>query len=498
MSAKRKRAPASAIKLPRMASVLRYFDDFDEQTFAIKEPALEDLWILRFDGREETLDFAYFEVEYRILIKHWCAFMLGTELAPATVRIRFENFRRLDPVHIADLVSTAPTNVRPFWTVLFAKYATYRTLEAAKSFLRFLCESNIGSWNKDHLVLIERLRLPKVDKYASVRSGKVFLSSREQRALIRAIDRLVELVRANSTEVSDSDLERMAILIISFQFGMRRKQIGMLKMRDVRISRARNTAAFSVDLTFMMIKQRTAAKRLPMTRRVTPDWAPIFLELLARRRANGHGGEERFFTVRSSSDVGNSILATTKSVLGHARSCNELRHTMAQRFVDQGGSQHALALLMGQSVVETALVYFGSSASQAERVNEALGISKTYARVIQIARDRYISTEQLSRLKGDQQIAGVPHGIPITGIGGCSVGQPACPYNPVMSCYTCPKFMPVRTVDIHIQVLADLRKIVKWFYNASRGDTASPTYMQLRHTIAAVQAVINDLSVERS
>jgi hypothetical protein len=75
-------------------------------------------------------------------------------------------------------------------------------------------------------------------------------------------------------------------------------------------------------------------------------------------------------------------------------------------------------------------VYFRTSASHAERVNRALGASDIYRRVARIAHDRFISPEELAQLKGDQQIAGVPHGIPIAGIGGCTSGQLACPYNP--------------------------------------------------------------------
>jgi hypothetical protein len=80
-------------------------------------------------------------------------------------------------------------------------------------------------------------------------------------------------------------------------------------------------------------------------------------------------------------------------------------------------------------------VYFQTSANQAERVNKALGISPIYRQLAKIAHDRFISPKELADLKGEQQIAAVPHGIPISGIGGCSSGQPACLFNPVTSCY---------------------------------------------------------------
>jgi hypothetical protein len=96
-------------------------------------------------------------------------------------------------------------------------------------------------------------------------------------------------------------------------------------------------------------------------------------------------------------------------------------------------------------------------------------------------------------LKGEQQIAAVLHGIPIAGIGGCQTGQPACPYNPVTSCYGCRKFMPVHDKQLHEKVLADMREIVLFFDGSSRGDIQSPAYLQLQRTIAEIQTVIAEL-----
>ncbi|MGH7471433.1 MAG: site-specific integrase, partial [Longimicrobiales bacterium] len=145
----------------------------------------------------------------------------------------------------------------------------------------------------------------------------------------------------------------------------------------------------------------------------------------------------------------------------------------------------------------TGLVYFAASASHAERVNRALGASEIYRRVAKIAHDRFISPEELTQLKGEQQIAGVPHGIPIAGIGGCTSGQPACPYNPVTSCYGCRKFMPLHDKTMHESVLAAMREVVSLFEQSSRGDARSPAYLQLQRTIAEIRAVIDELEGER-
>jgi hypothetical protein len=162
--------------------------------------------------------------------------------------------------------------------------------------------------------------------------------------------------------------------------------------------------------------------------------------------------------------------------VGRKISATDLRHTAAQRLVDAGASQDELAEFMGHTDITTGLVYFQTSPNQAERVNRALGISQVYQKVAQIAHDRFISKEEMAGLKGEHQIAGVPHGIPIAGIGGCASGQPACPFNPITSCYGCRKFMPLHELPIHQQVLQDLRGIVVFFNEASRGDANSPAY----------------------
>jgi len=185
----------------------------------------------------------------------------------------------------------------------------------------------------------------------------------------------------------------------------------------------------------------------------------------------------------------------TERLLNGRRTVTELRHTAAQRLVDAGASEEELAAFMGHSDLNTGLIYFRSSVSQGERVNQVLGVSAVYQRVAKIAHDRFVSAKELTELKGDQQIGGVPHGIPIAGIGGCTLGQPSCPYNPIMSCYGCSKFMPVADSGVHKKVLEDLRGVMKFFYAASRAERGSPAF-QLEEMISSVQAVLNELGAE--
>lgn len=56
--------------------------------------------------------------------------------------------------------------------------------------------------------------------------------------------------------------------------------------------------------------------------------------------------------------------------------------------------------------------------------------------------------------------------------------------------------MPAIDVDLHRQVLADMREVVLFFERGAKGDVQSPAYLQLRRTIAEIQAVIGELEGE--
>lgn len=222
---------------------------------------------------------------------------------------------------------------------------------------------------------------------------------------------------------------------------------------------------------------------------------PSFVELFERAKQRGMAGSDHVFD-RTPDQISDVIAEQTES-LGSRRIATDLRHTAALRIVDAGASEEELAAFMGHTDLNTGLIYFTSSRSQAERINQALGISSTYQNVMKIAHSQFISSDELAALKGEQQIAGVPHGIPIAGIGGCELGQPNCPNNPVMSCYGCGRFMPIASAGIHLQVLQDLRAVMKFFYVSSHAEPGSPA-LQLESTIARVQAVIDELRGQRN
>jgi len=475
--------------IPSLPATIRYYDDFSD-SYIDFDPTKSNRWEVHFDGSCKILYLDFYAGKLRDVVKSWCAYLLA-RCSPRTACFYCYSISVVPAEIVEGLLTSTPQVIRSHWNTALTSGLTYSSLESLKSLLSFSCTFGIGAWRPEWLDITSQLQLPKVDKYARVRSGDAFLTADEEAAIVRFIDRICNQIQTSASSISTELLQGTAILVCSFQFGLRAKQIAMLKMRDIRIWADGADAIPAVHLTFSMIKQRSMKRVFPMLRRVKREWSPLLVELFDRANRKGLAGADRVFQ-RTPEQVSRTVADLTESLSQQRRGTTELRHTAAQRLVDAGASEEELAAFMGHTDLNTGLIYFSSSPSQAARINQALGVSGTYQRVSQIAHNRFISPHELAELKGDQQIGGVPHGIPIAGIGGCSLGQPSCPYNPVMSCYGCGRFMPIAVSAVHQQVLEDLRDVMKFFYSSSHAERGSPAF-QLARTISEVQAVLDDL-----
>ena len=476
------------LALPKLPILIQYFDDFDDKYFSIRNLQSEDAWVLLIGGSKRFLDFKKCDPRIRQLAKGWCAFQIQTlSLAATTVHIRFHSLIRVAVNDLIMVISSTPFEIQGVWQTIYAKdYDTFE-MDSMKSVLTYFCQYNLSGWSSDYIDIISTLPSPARDKHANIRTGDVFLTAEEEASIVAKFDDLADMLGKGANSISYEEIKNCAILICCFQFGLRPMQIGMLRMRDVRIWKEIEDEAHSVHLTFKMTKQRSKNRSLPMTRKVKHEWTPIFVELYEHAQKRNRTGENRFFGINTTQEMSQLIIKES------GRSATEFRHTAAQRLVDAGCSKEELAEFMGHSDSDTGLVYFQTSPNQAERVNNALGISDIYQNVAKIAHDQFISNEELMELKGEQQIGAVPHGIPIAGIGGCSSGQPSCPSNPVTACYGCNKFMPINEAKIHEQVLEDFRSVVTFFSQSSRGKESSPAYVQLKRTISNVQSILTEI-----
>lgn len=474
-------------RLPPLPRTIVYEDDYDEVVRSVSLTETEDELELVISGDIRTISFLAFEQPTRTLVRHFLLITL-LDFAPATVSLYYYGLRKQSSAQLAEIAMADPFIVKVRWASLTNGFS-FDALIATKALLGYLCEAHLGSWTPQFRTLVADLTVPRRDPYAVVRAGDCFLEIEEEAKLVRWIDE----ASAYRMTLSENALRLASLVVCAYQFGMRPKQLGTLRKRDCEIRWNTEDGLPSVYLTFRMLKQKDPlASRLPLLRKVKREWAPLVAATYALLEAEP--STAFFFGFNSRRELSSALIGQLDEILpGMGRAAYDLRHSMAQRMVDAGASQEEIAAALGHIQLSSGLVYFRTSANQTELVNKALGLSETYQTVAKIAADRFISEDDLARLKSEQQIAGVPHGIPIAGIGGCKTGQPSCPYNPVAACYGCPKFMPVRDTALHKQVLKDFRGVVNDFRIAGAGDQESPAYLQLRRTIAEVQGIINQL-----
>ncbi|MGO9603113.1 MAG: tyrosine-type recombinase/integrase [Candidatus Binataceae bacterium] len=475
--------------LPSLPQTITYYDDFAGLRRALENLDREDSFEIFLLGTKTKLDLGRVDRRHSLLLKHLLVFLLSEGSSIGTIYNYLSALAHIEPPRILPLLTSGPTGVKQEWASLRSLDWNRDTYQALKAILRLFCAYRLNGWTPEYLdFLAAHLPLPTRDKYAVARTGDVFLTVEEEAALVHYLDEC----SLQAKSMDDASLRTAGMLLCAYQFGMRPVQIAMITLRDVRTWQEASDEAPAVHLTFKMVKQHRRSRSMPLTRRIKLEWAPILSNLYDRVRINRLSADVRLFA-DSSLAVRDAIGELASKVCGRPCSATHFRHTAAQRLVDAGASREELAEFMGHSDLESGDVYFEASASQAERVNRALGNSAIYRRVAQIAHDRFIDARELAELKAEQQIAGVPHGIPITGIGGCSSGQPACPYNPITSCYGCRRFMPIADVQMHKRVLEEFQQVVSLFRQASRDDQNSPAYLQLKRTLSQIQSVIADL-----
>lgn len=483
--------------LPALPPMIRYYDQLEQAVHTIHAPSHQTVFVVSINGSKRQLEFPPSRSNYATLWKHVFAYLLSEDLSVTTAYNYCRSGLEIPLDLQANVIKAGPIRVAQVWSQVRATGMSTGAIAALKALLSMMCRFRLRGWSDGYAAYLERaLPYPHRDSYAGVRSGDVFLGPSQEAAIVRFLDDLtVKVTRSRGRTIRTSFLADAAMLACAYQFGMRPLQIAMLRKNHIRIWQDAQAGPPSVHLTFYMAKQRTTTARKPLTRKVKSEWSNLFCTLAERTTLDSPEAPGSLFLTRSASEVGQRISRLTRRIIGSREigSTMDLRHTAAQRLVDAGANHEELAEFLGHSHVTTGLVYFDVSSSHAERVNRALGASNVYRHVARIARERFISPEELTQFKEDQQIAGVPHGIPIAGIGACTSGQPSCPYNPITSCYGCQKFLPVRDSALHASVLADMRRTVLLFESAGRASGSAPAFLQLQRTITEIQAVLESL-----
>lgn len=486
------------LALPALPRSMRYFDDFLDTSYTLND-LQSDCWDIQLNGRKgNIIDFRRFNSPLKELLKSFFVAHIA-EHAPNTSFLYFSSLARIfTEDEIYEFIFVSPMDLNILWEkTKIQKIKDTNTqfnssLSCLKALLKFLSINQLLSWSPSYISIISALQLPFLDKYKVVKNGDCFLTVSQESKLISFFDKQA----AHAESLSILELQNICLICCAYQHGMRPTQIGAVKFRDVK-SIQQDDHSISIYISFSKIKQRTVSKAIPLIRKVKNEWTPLFYELIRKNKLNPTFTEsDYFFGVKSSIETSQRISDTSELIIKERTTPSNFRHSAAQRLVDAGASKEELAEFLGHSDIDTCLIYFDVSATQAERINKALGASETYSTLAKIAHSRFIDVQELQKLKDEQQIAGIPHGFSLSGIGGCESGQPLCPFNPVTSCYGCPKFMPMNKVETHQEVLHSMRLVVKQFVDAGLDDNKSPTFLQLRNVISNIESIIHEIAIQ--
>lgn len=483
--------------LPPLPPIVRYYDDFAAEFYDLTDLTSLPSAIVKIDGKRLRINFEGYRslsaILKHVVVDWFHRFDLHTVVNQMS---QLESYVRCHGIDsLITLVAAPIVDARSHWNIFARPNATLSQARALRSMLHSLCRLSIGYWNPGFGTLVRALKSPRVDSHRVIRTGECFLPLDHQATIVDYIDEICGLLAKSPDAVDGVTLRDACTLVIAFQYAFRPGQIARIEVADVRVF---STGA--VHVAVVAAKQRALRKRVRITRRIKREWAPLFIELLRRRPNDDLGANsetpERLLFRLAPWEIGDVLTELCADLTGEAWTGTDLRHTAAQRLADAGVAHSALSEFMVHASHQTANVYFDTSPTQAQRVNQALAISPIYANVAKIASSRTIDKDMLLRLPHDNQIGGVPHGIPIAGIGSCEAGQSLCRKDPVLSCYTCRHFMPLRDAAIHERVLKDLRPVVTDFAAASRNNEQSPAFVQLRSTLDGVRRVVEGLKAE--
>lgn len=322
--------------LPPLPSVLRYHDEFTDAIHSIRSPDKQEVFELLVQGGLRNLDFSKFNPECSVIFKHVFAFLITQNLTIGTAYNYIYYAHQLTPDDVAAIVEARPSGIGAVWMNLRGRELAPQAYKAAKSLLHLLCAYRLHGWSQEYRQFLSTtLPLPAVDKYASVRSGDVFLSSDEEALIVRHLDDMVERLKHAEPIPYDAVVDA-GMLLCAYQFAMRPVQIGMLDLRHVRVWDDEISAEPTVHLTFHMAKQRGNKPRILLTRRVKREWVSIFTHLKTHLDVIKADGGTKFFQVKSSQEVGRRLSTIVRNLIGtdDLGTATDLRHTAAQRLVD--------------------------------------------------------------------------------------------------------------------------------------------------------------------
>jgi len=484
-------------ELPTLPRIVKYWDDFSEKTYSILDFDITEEIRVQCDGFESIWRLEKLSKEHQIIVKNVFAYMMDRLDLTSVVYYMatlLATVRNLG-VYVFDVfVKLPPDKLKKIWDLeIFPKLTNQKQANSLKRMLHSLCAYNVGFWNSGYDNFVSNLQAPIHDPYRVVRSRDCFIPVDQQQKFYNFLDDLAADLATGKDRLFEQ-VRGAAIALLIDQHAFRPGTVARIKVSDVQFH-----TTGSIHVAALVMKKKQAAERMRITRRIKREWCPIitaFHQMRSQidRLTNGVPSDPFFFATPSG--ISQAVTAFMCEVTGEPWTPTDLRHTAAQRLVDAGASADQLAEFMTHNSLLPGNVYFESSPTQAHRVNQALAISPIYSKIETVYRTKTINKKALISLPEDQQIGGAPHGIAISGIGACELGQSMCSKSPVLSCYGCRKFLAVHDPDIHESVVDSLRSVVIQFESASRGNSTSPAFTQLRHMLVKAQSISNEIRNE--
>jgi hypothetical protein len=165
-------------RLPPLPSVIRYYDEFDDTARSIRNPTDTDKFEVWINGTRTPVDFGRLERNDGTLLKHLFIFLLSQDLTIQGIYNYCMPLLGLTHKDFAEIASASPTSIASVWARLRARNLQHLAYSGVKGILRLMCQHRLNGWSNDFRpYLAANLPLPAGDKYASVRTGTVFLQS---------------------------------------------------------------------------------------------------------------------------------------------------------------------------------------------------------------------------------------------------------------------------------------------------------------------------------
>jgi integrase len=461
---------------PLAPATLSLYDKYSDITYVIS--ADEDEWRFSYKGYAESIVFASGSVG--ALQRRLAMLTSGRQSLSVLHRTARSLVRKWESV--STLLTTPTEDLKDAWD----KHVTGKGFsEVMKKLLKMACDAEVGPWNRRAMSLVRSLN---THANTGTARRKNLLVSRQELVNTSLQADIVRLLDASAwnTHIEPQHLEGAVALALIYQHGVRPVQVLCLDVEHVRLFKDANDESACI-VSFHAAKQRDE-EQFEIVRQVKPEWVPIVERLW---EAATSAGRKRLFKTFDSSVLWFRARAFCE-LYSVDLNCTalQLRHTAAQELADAGHSRESIGKFLGHVYLQTASVYIHASMQQVELINTALGASKLYTKILDIASGEFVSIEELLGAEEDQQIGGVVGSSLIAGIGLCQSGQSHCVYNPVTSCYGCAKFMPSLEKEPHLEAVEGMRQQVRMFL-ALGVAAESPAYLQLTRALSGAQQALD-------